>query len=291
MKKSYRFLLIGLCLAVVGCQYGPKRDYSKFKSAALIEDGSTVAFTFHAFEYRPATGIAAFPDGGIPKYLTDRSFLCTLNRATGDLKKLMDEKNRQWSHGSGVLHIVTARGNTILASQSGQKRRDLSSYLTLHHLLNVTSGAHETFDLAEDLRKHGRKKGAIYLVDDDGTLLIMTLSYSTEAKPKSSPKEIPEVWVRNPGGRYFIAAATAHYQQTVHGEVIYWNPDDRKYYGFNIEAGTTSLLEGYRIPESQQVVEGVSIGARGASLEFGVRTNGVWQYKPLPVDAAAVRDL
>ena len=289
--KRHQIVSVCLCLALSGCQYGPKRDYSKFKSAALLDEGRTVAFTFHALVYRPAAGMAAFPDGGIPKYLTDRSFLCTMDRSSGDLKKLMDEKNREWTNRSGALHIVAARGNVILASQSGQKRRDLSSYLTRHHLLNVASGALDTFDLAEDLRKHGRKQGPIYLVDDDGTLLIRTLADSGGVTSESSVKEVPEVWVRSPGGRYILAAATAHYERTVNGEVIYWNHADRQYYAFSVKAGTTRILENYRVPETQQITEGASIGDGGASLEFGVRTNGVWQYRALPVDAAAVMSL
>jgi len=250
-----------------------------------------VVFTFHDLVYRPAQGMAAFPDGGIPKYLTDRSFLCTFDRKTGKSRKVMTHNNKEWTSRNGALHIVTARGNAVVVSQSGQKRKDLGSILTRHHILNIATGEHETFDLSNDLRKHGRKKGPLYLCDDNGTLVIVTQTESGNEQLRQSGDEIPEIWVRRMGGRYIFAGASAHYQDTVKGEVVYWNRDDRQYYAFNIEKNTTRRLEGYRIPERQHVREGVGVGTSGVSVNMGVLTNGAWQYNPLPVSASAVRNL
>jgi len=286
-ENMMKFLMLLLWISCSGCQYGTKQDYGRFKSAALIQDGRTVIFTFHDLVYRPAKGIAAFPDGGIPKYIMDTSFLCTFDRTTGKLRKIMKEKNKEWTNGSGALHIVTSRGNAVVVSQSGQKRQDLGSTLTRHHILNIATGAYDTFDLADDLRKHRRKMGPLYLCDDNGTLVIITPSESA----KSSGTEVPEIWVRLMGGRYILAGASAHYQETVNGEVVYWDHKDRQYYAFSIQKNITRRLKGYSIPASKQVTEGVSVGSSGASVDFGVRTNSVWHYKPLPITATAVRSL
>jgi len=289
--RYVKLLAVSLILVISGCQYGPKRDYSKFTTAALAENGKMVVFTFHDLTYRPAKGMAAFPDGGIPKYITDSSVLVKFDRSTLKLTKLLESKNKEWTNGSGVLHIVTSRGSALLLSQSGQRRDDLSTTLTRHHILHLETGKHETFDLAEELRRQGRSKGAIYMIDDDGSLLIVSESpYDASAK-RTGAAAVPELWIRRPGGKYLFAGASAHYQETLEGDVIYWRPEDRKHYAFNIHTGSTRLLENYRTPAMKHVSEGVNVGLIGASVDMGVETNGVWTYTPLPIDADAVRGL
>ena len=290
-KTMKQFIMMLLCICCAGCQYGPKQDYGRFKSAALMQDGRMIVFTFHDLVYRPAKGFAAFPDGGIPKYIKDRSFLCTFERSTGKLIKLMEETNREWANGSGSLHIVTSRGNAVVVVQSGQKRRDLGAVLTRYHILNIETGKHDTFDLADDLRKHGRQTGPIYLGDDSGTLVIITPSEHSDEGSKPSGDGTPQIWVRRMGGHYLFAGESAHYQQTVNGDVIYWKPQDRQYYAFSIEKGKTRLLEGYRIPEQERVMQGVSVGNSGVNLEIGILGNNGWQYTPLPINTRDVRGL
>jgi len=281
----------GLLLLSAGCQYGPMQDYSRFTSAYLVQEDRTVVFTFHDFAYKPAAGIAAFPDGGIPHYVRDQSFLCSFDRTKGTLKKLMTGKNKEWCNGQGVLHIVTARGNAVLASQSGQKRTDLDTYLTRHYLINIATGKSQTFDLSADLGKHGRAPGPLYLVDDTGTLLIMTKAASKGKKAPSSPAEVPEIWVRCMDGRYVKVVATAHYEETVNNEVIYWNPGDRQFYGFDLATGKTRRLDNYRTRGYQDIKQGVLVRNSGSSIEFGTKTGDTWNYTPLPVTAEMVRGL
>lgn len=281
--KSWIATGFALLALAVGCQYGPRVDRGRFESAALLQGGRTVVFTYHDLIYRPATGMAAFPDGGIPKYLVDRSYLCAYDRRSGVLRKLLEMKNREWTPRSGALHIVTARGDAVLVSQSGQRRDDLGTILTRHHALNLATGAHDTFDLAADLERHGRKPGPIYPADDHGTLVIIT--------PAEGGSDDKEIWVRVMGGGYLRAGASSNYQDTVDGDVIYWNRSDREFHAFNVEKNETRKLAGYRHPAHDPVAEGASVGSGGSSVNFGVRTNGVWQYTPLPITPDAVRSL
>lgn len=282
-----RLTLLWLSIFCAGCQYGPEQDHSRFKSAALIQSGRTVVFTFHDLVYRPAEGLSAFPDGGIPKYITDTSYVCAFDRETGKLKKIMESENKEWTHGSGAFHIVTARGSSVLVSQSGQKRRDLGTVLTRHHILNVATGARETFNLSADLRKLGRKKGSIYLCDDTGTLLIIIRS----EHQASSGFETPEIWVRQTGGHYILAGSSAHYQEILNGEVVFWSHKDRRYYAYGIKTGITRHFEGYNAPAGKNILEAASVGSAGASVDIGARMDGSWQYEPLPITPSDVRNL
>ncbi len=274
-----------LQLLCSGCQYGPKRDQGSFKSTALMQKSAIVAFTYHDLIYRPAQGMSAFPDGGIPKYLNDGSVLCIYDRKQGKLQTLMDEENTLWSHGSGALYIVTARGNAMVVSQSGQLRKDLATIYTRHHILNIATKAHDTFDLSDDLLMHGRKPGPLYLADDNGTLVIITKAQDAE----SGNKAIPQIWVRHMGGEYLHAGTSAHYQKTLGRDVIYWNPSDRQYYAFHMDDKTTRRLEGYRPPTMTQVTEGARVGSLGTTVDVGIRTQGTWHYQPLPITPDDVR--
>ena len=78
--------------------------------------------------------------------------------------------------------------------------------------------------------------------------------------------------------------ASAHYQKTVTGEVVYWNPEDRQHYAFNIEKNAARGLKRHRIPKRQQARE-------GASVNTGAWTNSARQYNPLPIPVSDVRNL
>jgi hypothetical protein len=83
------------------------------------------------------------------------------------------------------------------------------------------------------LARLGRDTGQIYLVDPDGTLVLVTLSLE-EAKDSGAYRNralVPEIWVRTPGGVYLKAAASAHDQRTLNQEVIYWEPHHTRLHG------------------------------------------------------------
>lgn len=122
MKRSLIALLLVFMTSACNAGYGPLQDYSEFVSARLADDNHTVVFTYHKYAYRPATGIRAFPDGGIPKYETDVNILGTYDVKTKKLDILRREKNVDWQHGSGLLTIQSTNGNYALIAQGGQLR-------------------------------------------------------------------------------------------------------------------------------------------------------------------------
>ena len=57
-------------LTTIACSwgYGPPFDDRQFESAVLHPDGQRCLYAFDDVVYRPAAGLRAFPDGGIPPY-------------------------------------------------------------------------------------------------------------------------------------------------------------------------------------------------------------------------------
>lgn len=277
MRKGTVAALLSFAGLLAGCMYGPMRDSSSFKSAFLCDEGRLVALSFHNFEYRPARGIAAFPDGGVPRYLADRSIVCLYDKASGAVKVMMRAENRDWCNGSGVLTISQASGHFLLVCQSGQLRRDLFTTRTVHHIIDIYSGTVSTFCMRDDLSAHGRQAGAVYLDGEEGCLAVITYPQGGKG---AGPEEI---WVRRPDGRYLKAAEGSIFEQISSGLVVYWNPADRSFYGFNAASGSTSRLDGYKVPAFTDQREGVSIGSAGADIEYGVKKEGRWFYEPLNI--------
>ena len=51
----------------LGCTYGPAEELALVQNVALRSDGKVLAAIVKYEHSRPATGFAAFPDGGVPR--------------------------------------------------------------------------------------------------------------------------------------------------------------------------------------------------------------------------------
>ena len=277
---------------LVSCNtgYGPLQDHSEFVSARLADDKHTVLFSFHRFSYRPATGWRAFPDGGIPDYVTDINLLGAYDLQTRETKILRREKNSQWQPGSGLFSVHSTKGSKALISQGGQMRGPFKLGVK-YVLLDFKQDNATDLDLKSDLAKFGRDSGQIYLVDGDGTLVFVTLSLE-EAKDSGAYRNnglVPEIWVRPPGGDYVKAAVSAHYQCTRNGEVIYWEPSTREFMAFSIAGHTTRKAPEFKVPGYEDVANGVILTSDRRGLEFGVKVNGQWKYEPLDLKSGGLK--
>lgn len=58
---------------VVSCTYGPTEDHAAVQNVALKPDATLLAVIVKYERYRQATGLAAFPDGGVPHMLEQRA--------------------------------------------------------------------------------------------------------------------------------------------------------------------------------------------------------------------------
>ena len=271
--------------------YGPLEDHSAFVSAQLADDKRTIVFSFHHFTYRRAAGWRAFPDGGVPEYVMDINLLGVYALQTREVKIIRREKNTEWQPGSGLFTILALKGSKALISQGGQLRGEPFRMGVKHMLLDFKSDKAEVLNLKSDLAMRGRELGYIYLIDTNGTLIFVTMS-KNEAKEFNSLNSsayknsglIPVIWARTPAGDYVKVATSAHYQCVRNGEVIYWEPSTRDFMAFSIADSKTRKAPEFRVPSYEDVTEGVTLSHDRKALEFGVKVDGQWKYKPLDLN-------
>jgi len=270
--------------------YGPVEDHSEFVSARLADAQQTVLFTFHRFAYRPATGWRAFPDGGIPDYVEDVNILAAYDLAQKKVKMYRREKNSAWQTGSGLFTIHAINVNKALIAQGGQLRGDFKVAIR-YIMLELKSGNCQDLDLKSDLAKYGRDCGQIYLVDTNGTLVFITLSLDEAKNPSSSRSStlVPEIWVRDSKGSYWKVAASAHYECTRNGEVLYWEPSTRTFMAFSLATAQTRTAPEFKARPFEDVTQGAILTNDRRGIEIGEKVDGQWEYHTLDLKPGTLR--
>ena len=268
-----------------GC-HGPAQDHSRFESAVLLRE-HTVLFSFKHLVYRPAEGIAAFPDGGVPKYDRDENLLGTYHIPSGVLRILRREHNHRWTDGQGTYGIQRSRGGVALVTQGGQLRRDLSKNEFEDWFVDIETGAFQPVDYRAALAERKLATTGIYLVDERGTLLFVT--EPLEAGGGKRDERDASLWIRTPAGEFVHVAQTSHYEGMEGDGLIYWIPETRRFHAFDVVTLATRDLPGYRVRPQEDVTEGVSVETGGQRLMFGRKTGAAWEYEPLPIEPARLK--
>jgi hypothetical protein len=264
---------------IFSCSYGPAQDRSRFEGAVLMPD-QTVLFSFKHLVYRPAQGIAAFPDGGIPKYLDDEDVLGTFHIPSGTLRILRRERNRRWTDGQGAYAIQRSKGSVALVTRAGQLRRDLAKTAFEDWLVDAATGDAESLDWRGELAERGLEMAEMHMADARGTLLFIT-------RPLGSGKGGEgDAWiqVRFPDGEHVRVARTSHFERMEGDDLVYWMPETRRFFAFNLSSRGTRELPGYRVPPYQDVTEGVLVETGGQRIMLGRKDGGAWEYVPLAID-------
>lgn len=273
------FRLLPLVM-LMGCNWGyaASIDRATFGSAVLHEDGTRCIFALHDVVYRPAEGLRAFPDGGVPRYFVDRHKLGFVDVHTGKVTVLVDRKNRRWLQGHGSFHVTAVKGRSALVTQSGQRLDYEPDHLWWR--LDLNSGALAKLPLEEELAAKGRVLARVELADGDFTLILIT-------KKDDDPQEI---WSRTADGALRRLAVTDHYYGTADGQ-IWW-------YDVPAQAGArTDYLSGetvrerranFRIP-SQDSLIGCKASFDHRALILQQQLGGSRSERTLPVQADMLR--
>lgn len=276
----WRSALLGPLVLLSACNwgYGEPFDRAKFQSAALHEDDTRCLFALHDVVYRPAEGMRAFPDGGVPRYVIDRHKVGVVDVHSGEATVLVDRKNRRWLDGHGGFHVTGLRGRWAILGQAGQ--RPDHELDRVWWRLDLASGDLEELPLAEELAAVHRVLERVALADDDFTLILHT-------QKGEGPQEI---WSRTADGTLRRLAATDHYYGAAEGQIWWYDVGARAGARTDYRTGATvrERRASFAMPR-QDPTAGCAARSAGRELVFQQKSDGDWQETPLPVRAASLR--
>lgn len=290
-----RLLLTVLVLLTLGCSqlYGPPYDASRFVSATTALDGRVGVFSMKRLVYRPAAGLLAFPDGGIPRYLTDRNYLALYDFASGKTRILVEENalKQDWLPGSSTFHVVAAYGPKVIVRSAGQLK---GNYATRSEtwLYDLERGARERLPIEAELAARGRQLGYFYLTDARGTLVIVADAVGDPAPQREKTRYL---LVRHPDGALLEIGALGDYYGLRGGELFYWAPEQRLV-AVDLVTGSRRIAARQEAlglssdPKAGQALEPSLVVDQGvrSTLAVGRRAGDGWTYEALPLSVAAI---
>ena len=268
--------------------YGPPEDHSEFISTVLLDDQRTCLFTFHRVVYRRAIGLAAFPDGGVPKYVEDVSLLATADVDTGEVRLVVRRPNTEWVDGGASVWIHSACGTNALVTESGQQRRD---YLPAFSAMwvDLRDGRQRPAPFDEELARIHRGRGLWYLVDPNGTTLHIT---RPEDQPDAALWQNPaaELWLRRPDGTFERVGAGDYYGAKGR-RIFFYDLTAHQLYAYDWTTQTTAPRPGHDpeyvagLDPNGSCARSTQRGCRadGMTLWFEQKRNDKWDRTPIPV--------
>ncbi|HUX94442.1 MAG TPA: hypothetical protein VMV47_01810 [Bacteroidales bacterium] len=107
-----KFILLLLSFSVAGC-YGDINISCEVQAPGCFDHDSLNLYFFHsAVVRRPAKGISAFPDGGIPKILFKKVTFSRYNMVQKSLETILDYGSMPWSSSRWKYNIYV-RNDTV----------------------------------------------------------------------------------------------------------------------------------------------------------------------------------
>jgi len=262
-------LLLPLALLVAGC--GKVVDASKFTSARLLDDGRTIVYAVHELVYRPASGLAAVPDGGIPDYLKYAAVVGRYDRSSGRVMATTRLDTARWLPGQGAASIIDARGDWVLVRCAGQLHDTLQS-ATAYFVLQGVALAVQPLDLDVRLQANGLTLTELYFADARGTLAAVV----TRADGNR------EIRCRLADGTW-RAPLAGQLQQVDDSEVFIWQ-GGQQLLGYDPVRDLRRMVPANTVPPRPEPAAGVTVA--NDRLEYGIRADSGWQYAPLPLTLA-----
>lgn len=235
-----RVTLIAFAAAVqCGC-YGPVEDRSTITSTAVLDCGR-VALVYHAYSYRPATGLAAFPDGGIPIYQKD-DFTIAVAAADGSVRKLAEFHNDALPGSGSVTLIWRPEDPAYVYAFRGGQLDYASHYLSDELRIRLEDGTTEHLKLANQFAANGRELGAdgfgtLTPLDGSGTMLV-----------GATHGERKELWLRTATARLRKLADFDRFERVVGPDIVY-SVDGPPFttYALNWRTGAVRTIMRYKV--------------------------------------------
>ena len=224
--------------ALAACTYAAPVDRSGVEWAVLLPDHS-VAIAFKELVYQPATGAAAWPDGGVPRYLRDRQLIAIL-RDGAPPRVLQRIANRELP-GSESLSLgwTEADPDHLLVTRGAQPDTRSGAQRIARWRIDWRDGRVLPFpDVEAELEAQGRSLGStefggLRVMDPAGTLMLGARSSGQD-----------EIWLRDPAGGYRRIDAIKHFYGVLGDELYYWSADDAALVR-NWRTGATRVIARY----------------------------------------------
>jgi hypothetical protein len=231
-------------LAMFGCSYGEPVDESGIEAAVMVNDGQTIVLAYHELKYRPAIGLAAFPDGGVAKYVSDREILAATT-VHGNAPRILRRLENKGVHGSASisLRVSDADPDHVLVTSSGQPSTDRPSSARRWRLDWRGGAALPYPDITANLKDHGsslgsRAFGDVQIVAADGTLLIGATSQGVD-----------QLWLLPPNGDYVLLDHFKQFYGVRGDEIYYWK--DNEAIVRNWRSGAARVVARYDVAHRQ----------------------------------------
>jgi len=231
-------LVVLAALGLAGCTYAAPVDRSGVEWAVLLPDRS-VAIAFKELVYRPATGLAAWPDGGIPQYLRDREVIAIL-REGAPPRVLQRIANSDLPDSESMsLSWTEADPDHLLVTRGAQRDTSSGARRISRWRIGWRDGTILPFpDVEAELRAKGRSPGSAgfggpRVMDPGGTLMVGATFSGQE-----------EIWVREPSGDYRRIDAFKQFYGVLGDEIYYWSADDAGLVR-NWRTGATRMIARY----------------------------------------------
>ncbi len=269
-----------LAVFAAGCNwgYGESVERPRFAGAVLHEDGVRCVFGLHDVVYRPAEGMRAFPDGGVPRYDVDRHKIAFVDRVSGEIRVLVDRPNRDWQPGQGGFHVAGVAGEVALVSRGGQR----SDYTHDHGYwkLDLRDGDLEVLSLRTAFAQLGREVARVELADADFNLVAVVRDGAGHQ----------EIWSRADDGTLRKLATTEHYYGAHGGEIWWYEVASRAGARTDYRSGSTQLERraNFAMPRRDPVRD-CQASFDGRRLLFRERAASGWSERELGVEPAKLR--
>lgn len=182
MRKVKLVMMAGVLLSLTACYSDYVHlDYSLHHGARYNNDSSKIAFVLSTMAYRPAKGMAAMPDGGIPEYLLEEVSIYTLDTRNNTISKLADVSDLAGITGAyrSSLDIQVAWDGQLLYF-SAAPVSDWSFYLE-----NAANTKEDSLAINEMEKKYSNP-----LVTDTKTGKTNTVDSATFAEALSNSKKV-----------------------------------------------------------------------------------------------------
>jgi hypothetical protein len=214
--------LVSLTLISCSSGYGPPYGTDKLGSARVAQDGRSVIFSYRHERYKPAAGWRTFPDGGAGKHLEDSRHLLVMDVESGKVRllKSYDNRDRAWLPGTWDVSVYEAMGERAILNVAGQSSGKGGKKFELVRekmWLDLTTGVTSSLPLSEELAARGHELKFFYLVDSDGTLVVVSHPADNDAK---------YLWLRTSDGTLHDLGPIVDYYGYRDGEVHFYHPDN-----------------------------------------------------------------